>query len=212
MQRFASTLDIGPETRILDVGGVAEYWQMLPRRPHVVLLNQPRAQAELSAAASWVAGDGRNLPFADQSFDFVFSNSVIEHVGDAADQQRFASEVARVGRGYWVQTPNRWFPIEQHLLTPAIHWLPKAWQRALVPRFTIWGIFSRVSRDRREFYLEHYLNQIRLLDAREVRQLFPDARVTRERFLGWTKSLVAVKLPDVSAWLPARRLPDSRTT
>ena len=212
MDRFARTFRIGPHTLILDVGGAPECWQMLPQRPRVILLNQPRAQAELSAAPSWVAGDGCGLPFADQSFDIVFSNSVIEHVGGAGGQQRFASEVARVGRGYWVQTPNRWFPIEQHLLTPLIHWLPKAWQRALVPHFTVWGMFSRVSRDRREFYLQHYLNQIRLLDVREVRRLFPDAHVARERVLGWTKSFVAVKQPDVSAGLPERPTPDSRTT
>ena len=76
-----------------------------------------------------MAGDGRALPFRDEAFDVVFSNSVIEHVGDAASQRRFAREVARVGRAYWVQTPNRWFPVEQHLLTPLVHWLPKSWQR-----------------------------------------------------------------------------------
>ena len=64
---------------------------------------------------------------------------MIEHVGDAQSQRRFAREVARVGRAYWVQTPNRWFPVEQHLLTPFVHWLPKPWQRWIVPRFTVWS-------------------------------------------------------------------------
>ena len=99
-----------------------------------------------SAAASWVAGDGRSLPFRDGSFDVVFSNSVIEHVGDAASQRRFAREVARVGRAYWVETPNRWFPVEQHLLTPLVHWLPAAWQGAIVPRFTVVGARTRDAR------------------------------------------------------------------
>ena len=123
----------------------------------------------------------------------VFSNSVIEHVGDRASQRRFASEVQRVGRAYWVQTPNRWFPIEQHLLTPFVHWLPKSWQRALVPRFTVWSALTRPAPDRRDFYIEHFLSDVRLLGFRDMRVLFPDARILRERFLGFAKSLVATR-------------------
>jgi hypothetical protein len=123
----------------------------------------------------------------------VFSNSVIEHVGDVESQRRFASEVMRVGRAWWVQTPNRRFPVEQHLLTPLIHWMPKGVQRAIVPRWTVWAMLVRPSPDRREFYLRHYLDDVRLLTAAELRALFPGARVIRERFLGWTKSLVVIK-------------------
>ena len=118
---------------------------------------------------------------------------MIEHVGDAESQRRFAREVARVGRAYWVQTPNRWFPVEQHLLTPLVHWLPKPWQRWIVPRFTVWGALVRPSADRRAFYLAHYLDDVRLLSAAEFAALFPGARVIRERVCGWTKSLVAVR-------------------
>jgi hypothetical protein len=195
MARFAREFALTPRSRILDVGGVPDYWRLLPNPPRVVLLNMPRTRAELSGAESWVAGDGRALPFRDASFDIVFSNSVIEHVGDAASQQRFASEIARVGRAYWVQTPNRLFPIESHLLTPVIHWLPRSWQRAIVPRGTVWGALARVSPDRRKFYLEHYLTDIRLLAFRDLRALFPHARIIRERVCGLTKSLVAVKHP-----------------
>ncbi len=193
MRRFARELGIDAETRVLDVGGTPETWDMLPVRPRVTLLNTPRTKAELAAASWWVAGDGRALPFRDEAFDVVFSNSVIEHVGDAASQRRFAREVARVGRAYWVQTPNRWFPVEQHLLTPLVHWLPKSWQRRVVPRFTVWSALVRPSPDRRAFYLAHYLDEVRLLSAGEFAALFPDARVIRERVLGWTKSLVAVR-------------------
>ena len=56
-----------------------------------------------------------------------------------------------MGRAYWVQTPNRWFPVEQHLLTPFLHWLPKPWQRAIAPRFNVWQMLTRPSADRREF-------------------------------------------------------------
>jgi 2-polyprenyl-3-methyl-5-hydroxy-6-metoxy-1,4-benzoquinol methylase len=191
MQRFVRACGITAATRVLDIGGTPDNWQLIPVMPHLVLLNMPRARADLAGTAQWVAGDGRQLPFRDGDFDVVFSNSVIEHVGDAASQERFAREVARVGRGYWIQTPNRWFPIEQHLLTPLVHWLPKSWQRAIVRRATVWSAITRPTPDRRDFYIEHFLNDIRLLSARELARLFPQARIVRERFLGMTKSLIA---------------------
>lgn len=191
MRRFAREFSLTPETRVLDVGGTPDCWRCLAVLPRLVFLNTPRAREEVGESVAWVAGDGRLLPFADRAFDIVFSNSVIEHVGDADSQRRFAAEAMRVGRAYWVQTPNRWFPVEQHLLTPFVHWLPKRWQRAIVPRFTVWGIVVRTTPDRRQFYLRHYLDEVKLLDARELRQLFPRAQVIRERFCGWTKSLVA---------------------
>jgi SAM-dependent methyltransferase len=193
MRRFVRELGITSQTRVLDVGGTPETWDMVATRPQVTLLNTPRTRDELTGAAWWVAGDGRALPFRDGAFDVVFSNSVIEHVGDAESQLRFAHEVARVGRAYWVQTPNRWFPVEQHLLTPLVHWLPKSWQKRIVPRFTVWAAIVRPAADRRAFYVEHYLNEVRLLGAREVAELFPGAHVLRERVLGWTKSLVAMR-------------------
>ncbi len=193
MQRFAREFGITAETRVLDIGGTPDCWELLAVRPRLVLLNTPRAGGELAGAADWVAGDGRRLPFGDRSFDVVFSNSVIEHVGDRESQRRFAREVMRVGRSWWVETPNRWFPVEQHLLTPLVHWLPRRWQRAIVPRWNVWSALARVSADRREFYIQHYLGDVRLLGAGELRALFPKARIIRERFCGVTKSLVAAR-------------------
>jgi ubiquinone/menaquinone biosynthesis C-methylase UbiE len=191
MMRFAREFRLTANTRILDIGGTPECWELVPVLPNVTLLNTPRAKDDLGAAAHWVAGDGRSLPFRDQSFDVVFSNSVIEHVGDEDSQRRFASEVTRVGRSYWVQTPNRWFPVEQHLLTPLVHWLPAGLQRAIVPRWNLWHLLVRVTPDRRRFYIEHYLSDVRLLSARQMQDFFPQARIIRERFCGWTKSLIA---------------------
>lgn len=193
MARFVAELGITPETRVLDIGGTPGNWQLVARPPRVTLLNMPRADAEMGGAAEWVAADGCALPFRDGAFDVVFSNSVIEHVGDRRRQQSFAREVARVGRAYWVQTPNRWFPVEQHLLTPLVHWLPRAWQRTLAPRLNLWRWLVRVTPDRRDFYIQHYLRDVRLLGAAEMRAMFPGGRVVRERFLGWTKSLIAVR-------------------
>jgi hypothetical protein len=61
--------------------------------------------------------------FETKSFDIVFSNSLIEHLPREL-QQAFAAECQRVGRHFYIQTPNKWFPVELHILLPIIHWLP----------------------------------------------------------------------------------------
>ena len=77
--------------------------------------------------------------------------------------------------------------------TPLIHLLPRSWQLRIVPRFSVWAAVTRATPDRRRFYLEHYLRDIRLLGPAEFHALFPGATVLRERLLGLTKSMVAIK-------------------
>jgi len=102
--------------------------------------------------------------------------------------------MARVGRTYYVQTPNRWFPIEPHLLTPCVHFLPKSWQRRLLRNFTLWGLVTRPTPED----CEAFLNEVHLLDEKQLQRLFPSARVIKERFFLLPKSLIALKLPDSS--------------
>jgi hypothetical protein len=196
MREFVKRFGITQKTRILDVGGTPANWLLAGIRPQVTLLNMPRGQERVEHGFTFVSGDGCHLPFRDQSFEIVFSNSVIEHVGAPEQQRQFAEEIRRVGEHYWVQTPNRRFPIEPHLLTPIVHWLPRNLQRAWVTKWTVWDFVERPSPDRREFYIRHFLDDIRLLSASELAALFPDAEIVRERSLGWTKSLIAVKRQD----------------
>ncbi len=191
MALCVAELGIGPDTRVLDVGGTLDIWRLAPLRPRLVILNEPRAAEDGGDGVPVVFADGCALPFRDASFDVVFSNSVIEHVGDARSQARFAAEVRRVGRAYWVQTPNRRYFLETHLLTPFVHWLPPGWQARLVGWGSVWEWIARPSPDQLEYYLNHYLKSVRLLAARDLGRLFPGAQILRERFLGWTKSLVA---------------------
>lgn len=74
--------------------------------------------------AGWryVAADARALPFPDDAFDLVYANAVIEHVGDEADQRRFASEIDRVGKNWMMTTPNLCFPVEAHTWAFLRHW------------------------------------------------------------------------------------------
>jgi hypothetical protein len=193
MRLFERTFRISSGTRVLDVGGSGLIWQFAAVRPQLTIINLPTALEASAEGVTLVAGDARRLPFADGSFDIVFSNSVIEHVGTRAEQQKFAAEAARVGRSYWVQTPNRHFPIELHLMLPLVHYLPKKWQRAMIERFTVWELAARPSEAQRRFYIDHFLNELNLLSARELEALFPDGEIVGERFLGWRKSLIAVR-------------------
>jgi methyltransferase family protein len=193
MALLAKTVGLRADMRVLDVGGTIEIWRLAPVMPRVVLLNQAFWPHQIEGAEAVVLGDGGSLPFADQSFDLVFSNSVIEHVGGRDIQARFASEIARVGKQFWLQTPSRYFPVEQHMWTPLVHWLPRRWQASILKRFSIWSLVTSYDTVQREYYINHYLDTIRLLSAADLAALFPGATVVRERFLGWTKSLVAWK-------------------
>ena len=196
MRGFQRRFRITDSSRILDIGGTPFNWRLLSVRPRVTILNLPRALEPCGdPGITTIAGDGCRLPFRDNSFDVVFSNSVIEHLGNAERQVEFAAEVARVGAGYYIQTPNRRFPIEQHLFTPFLHFFPRSWQRAIARRFTVWAMVVRPTPDRWAFYVEHYLRDIRLLDARSLRALFPDAVLKREWLLGLSKSLIAMRIP-----------------
>jgi 2-polyprenyl-3-methyl-5-hydroxy-6-metoxy-1,4-benzoquinol methylase len=75
--------------------------------------------------------------FRDHQFDVVYSNSVIEHVGDLDDMRRMAQEIQRVGKRYFLQTPNRYFPIEPHFVFPFFQFLPRPVQISLVQKFRL---------------------------------------------------------------------------
>lgn len=176
--------------RILDVGGFPAFWQAADVPAHVTSLNLQPAEvpAEIRHRCTAIAGDGTNLPYADGEFDIVFSNSVIEHLGTWEMQQKFSREVRRVGRRYWVQTPAREFPMEPHLIAPFFHWLPRGLQRGIA-RYTPWGLMTKPT----PAQVESLLAELRLLNEREMRELFPDGEILREKAAGMTKSYTAIR-------------------
>lgn len=69
--------------------------------------------------------DGNYFPFDDQSFDIVWSNAVLEHVGNRNKQLLFLREIKRVGKTAYITTPNKYFPVEVHTRTILLHFLPQ---------------------------------------------------------------------------------------
>ncbi len=134
--RFKERLRPDSNDRLLDVGGYPWCWPAGTISAAITLLNRSfePGLADRYPSFTYEVGDGCALPYTTGSFDVVFSNSVIEHLGTWENQVRFAAEARRVGRRLWVQTPARSFFIEPHLLAPFIHWLPVRWQRRLMRR------------------------------------------------------------------------------
>lgn len=109
----------------------------------------------------FVQADGRYLPFRDQCFDIVYSNAVVEHVGETQDQRLFIHELLRVARRAFITTPNRWFPLEVHTRLPLLSWLPRP-------------LFKHSMRA-----LGHGSYLLNPLDERAFKGLFPDGSMVQ---------------------------------
>jgi hypothetical protein len=190
LDRFAGAFPLTSETKILDVGGCPTYWmyRKLPGRFTALNLLSYVPPAELNGF-ELVVGDATRLPYADRAFDIAHSNSVIEHVSTWENQVAFANEVRRVGRGVWVQTPARYFPMEPHTLDLLWHWFPAKVQRPFLRHFTPWGWMSRPTAQQ----VDDFLRTTRLLTHREMKTLFPDCEILCEKVGGITKSYVAYR-------------------
>ena len=175
---------------ILDLGGTAAFWKMLgfPNGSVKIILMNLQAEAVDDPRFESVAGDARDLrAFGDRSVDIVFSNSVIEHVGDFADQQRMAEEICRVAERYFVQTPNAYFPIEPHFLVPGFQFMPLNVRAFLLTKFHL-GWMPRQPNFARA---REAAASVQLLTPTQFRRLFPKAMYYEERLFGLTKSMVA---------------------
>ncbi|WP_092894263.1 class I SAM-dependent methyltransferase [Algoriphagus aquimarinus] len=179
--------------RILDVGGAAYFWDnsSLPALPNIeiVLLNLQEEQI-LNPKFKSVVGDATNMPeFEENSFDLVFSNSVIEHLYTWENQQKMANEIMRVGKKHFIQTPNRYFPVEAHYAIPFAQYFPASLLYFLLTKTKL----SRLQKwDPKA--AQQYLDEIRLLDQTEMQALFPGSNMYLEKFMGMIKSISAHNL------------------
>lgn len=191
---FLSLAKPGPESRILDVGvapysrrgtNFLEQWYPFPNK--ITALASAEEEGEFNdfsrhfSRVKLVFGDGTKLMFPDDSFDIVFSNAVVEHVGNRAKQRQFIGEICRVGRRVFVTTPNYWFPVDAHTLIPFVHWFHER------PRFWVYR------KARRDYWADP--ERLNLLSAKTLASLFPETvalRIFRQRALGMTTSLIAL--------------------
>jgi ubiquinone/menaquinone biosynthesis C-methylase UbiE len=127
-------LDVGVTTdQSYDHSNYLEAWY--PHRSQITAVGIDDAEflETLYPGVRFTRADARDLPFANNTFDFVHSSAVLEHVGSRQEQTQLLREGWRVSRkGVFVTTPNRWFPIEFHTVLPVLHWLPMRIYRKLL--------------------------------------------------------------------------------
>lgn len=179
--------------RMLDVGGTNEFWEQRGWAGrddvNITLLNlsaPPKKWQNIDG----IAGDATDLSrYPDGTFDVVFSNSVIEHLFTHDRQVAMAREVGRVGRCYWVQTPNYWFPMEPHFHVLGWQWLPESARVGLLRRRRCGWRGPCPDREK----ARDLVREVRLMTAGELRRAFPEGTVLRERLAGLTKSFVVAR-------------------
>ena len=192
MRQFLNIMKPSSQETILDIGGYPELWVQCGYNGQIVFLNLEKPEVYLAARAvppncHYIQGDGRCLKFPGKSFDIVFSNSVIEHVGGLEDQRAFAHETSRVGKRYWIQTPNKNFPIEPHFNFPLFQFLPLSMRE----RIAVFWPFSWPKRwNRSDKELKDIVRNINLITIKEMRTLFPDGQLWEEHLFGFVKSIV----------------------
>jgi len=185
------------QVHLIDMGGTPNYWNILPegylaeRNMTITLVNLPGSVKQQDEGHfRFLEGDACNLnALPDQSYDIVHSNSVIEHVGDWSRRVAFANEALRLAPHCFVQTPNFWFPVEPHYMTPFIHWLPKPTQVWWLMQMRLGHMEKAKTVDEAVLTIE----SIHLLNRKMMETLFPGTRIWTERVLGLPKSFVAIR-------------------
>lgn len=179
------------EMKVLDLGGTMSWWQrglVLPQ--HVTVVNLEVYDHAEEPWLTTVIGDACHADslLAGQSFDLVFSNSLIEHVGGHSARSALADVIRSLAPRYLVQTPYRYFPIEPHWVFPAMQFFPVQVRQYIAPRWPLGHT--------RGWDPQQALNQVmstELIGATEMRTYFPDGRLYWERFLGLPKSMIAIR-------------------
>jgi ubiquinone/menaquinone biosynthesis C-methylase UbiE len=208
LKMFVSAYPNLSDLLVLDVGGTSKIWELLrkhydlkPKR--LIILNSNPVHLSANSAYTstdsnnyeTVVGNGCDLPFSDNSFDLVFSNSVIEHVGEVEDKAKFAKECDRVGKKIYIQTPNRWFPIEPHILAVFIHWLPRAIYRKLYFLSVIYFYQTYLMLTKGDSGHINALNSLDgadLLSYQQLKKIFSKHKIVTEKVLGFTKSFIVL--------------------
>ncbi|MEO6414243.1 MAG: hypothetical protein ABIO48_16770 [Pedococcus sp.] len=196
-RRLELTNSIFPDLQdmtVIDLGGTVDAWATAHVRPrHVTVINIE----DPGEAQDWitpVTGDACSAVATlldaglDPTCDVVFSNAVLEHVGGHANRVRFAESVNALSSRHWVQTPYRYFPVEPHWLFPGMQFLPVAARTRIA---AVWPLAH--SKAESLANARHEILWTELIGMTEMRDLFPESRIIRERLAGLTKSLIAVR-------------------
>ncbi len=186
MKRLA-VFGLQPQARVIDLGGTSEIWRFVETPLDITIVNLPGVDVVKENGShhrfTYLEGDATQLDeYADDSFDLVFSNSVIEHVGGTEKERAFAREVRRLAPAYYVQTPSIWFPLEAHTGVPFWWALPHSARNGLIRRWK-----------RKLPAWTEMVEGTTVIRRSALRDYFPDARIVTERMAGIPKSYSAIR-------------------
>jgi len=179
--------------RIVDVGGTEIFWKRMgfsgDKNFDITLLNLSEEKTHYPNIKS-IAGDARNMhQFRDFEFDIAFSHSVIEHVGEYHDQKQMANEMQRVGKRYFLQAPNFYFPFEPHFLFPFFQFFPLRLKLFMLRNFKL-GWYNKITNKEEAIKA---INSNRLTKKWELKEFFPSATIHELKYLGLTISFILYK-------------------
>ena len=185
------------ETKVLDVGAEAnfnskkdiQFIDSYPWKSIVSVVNISSEQISVFnknyPEIEAVVSDACELPWPDKHFDIVYSNAVIEHVGNFERQQKMAAEIMRVGKRWFVTTPNRWFPFEFHMRLPFVTWLPG--------NGYLWiGNIIAYNHVKKKYTFGRKISGLRLMSARELKKCFPGSKIIKQRVTFMPETLIVV--------------------
>lgn len=202
---FIEKLNLGSNDKILDLGSedgayLAKYYPY----PHNITIADIYEPPMVEGVKKHGLGGYRVIPIAgrlpieDGEFSAVWCNSVIEHVtipreelGEVsnsefkeraeAHQREFASEIRRIARSYFVQTPNVHFPIESHSILPLIPYMPHT------VRFKLGNVLKKV-------WIKQWTADFYLYDKARFMRHYEDAsEIVEEKAFGLVKSYIAIR-------------------
>lgn len=183
------------DMKVIDLGGTVEAWRRAPVQPaHVTVVNLFEPGESDEPWLTPIVGDAcaarRSLREAGASthYDLVFSNSLLEHVGGHARRVDLAAEVRELAPMHWVQTPNRYFVLEPHWLFPGMQFMPTSARAALARTWPLAHTRASSADIARQNVM-----WTELVGTAEMRTYFPDSEIRKERLVGLTKSLIAVR-------------------
>ncbi|WP_157961327.1 SAM-dependent methyltransferase [Microvirga flavescens] len=182
--------------RILDIGGTHYYWALdddylNERRGKVTIIvaNVDEPTEEKNELCEYVVGDATAQDiYESYDYDLIHSNSVIEHVGAWPKVKAMADHIRASQRAYYIQTPNYWFPVEPHFRSVGFQWLPESTRASMLMKR------QRGFRGPAKNWDDamDLVESVKLLTASQLRGLFPEAALLRERIGPLTKSFMVV--------------------
>lgn len=178
--------------KILDIGGTELFWKRMglcdDKNFEITVINLLKEEeANCTNIRSRICDARFMNEFKNNEFDIAFSNSVIEHVGSYKDQKLMANEIQRVGKNFFIQTPNLYFPIEPHVFFPFFQFFPMKVKLIMIRNFKLG--FSKNTEIKEA---EDVIKSLRLLKKSELKKLFPDAKIIEEKIYGIVYSFMVI--------------------